>query len=244
MPAKLNLIGQKFGRLTVIEQAPNRGKRTQWKCKCDCGEECIKLTESLRSGTTQSCGCLKRETLIKNNKNRIISLEGQRFGMLTVIKQAESYREHSAWVCQCECGNIVTVNSTELKRNDTLSCGCLRSSFGEKSIEKLLRENNINYKKEYAFQDLVSINNVLLRFDFAIFDENNEIERLIEYDGEQHYLDKTNKFWKRDSLEERQKRDKIKNQYCQTNHIKLIRIPYWEKNNITIEMLFSDQYLI
>lgn len=79
----------------------------------------------------------------------------------------------------------------------------MRSSLGEKSIEKLLRENNINYKKEYAFQDLVSINNVLLRFDFAIFDENNEIERLIEYDGEQHYLDKTNKFWKRDSLEER-----------------------------------------
>lgn len=91
----------------------------------------------------------------------------------------------------------------ELKNGDTLSCGCLRASFGERTIEKLLQTNNINYKKEYIFPDLVSNNNIPLRFDFAILNNNNEIERLIEYDGEQHYLDKTNDFWKKDSLSKR-----------------------------------------
>ena len=47
MPAKLNLIGEKYGRLTVIEKAPNKGKRTQWKCLCDCGKE--KVSRALAS---------------------------------------------------------------------------------------------------------------------------------------------------------------------------------------------------
>ena len=87
-------------------------------------------------------------------------------------------------MCQCDCGNKVIVNSVELKKGDTLSCGCLRSSFGEKAIEKILKDNNIAYKKEYTFSNLTSSNNVPLRFDFAILNNNNAIERLIEYDGE------------------------------------------------------------
>lgn len=51
MPKKLNLIGQRFGRLTVIEEAPNQGRYTQWKCLCDCGKEKICKTDSLRSGS-------------------------------------------------------------------------------------------------------------------------------------------------------------------------------------------------
>ena len=62
MPAKLDLLNTRFGRLTVIESAPNKGKRSQWKCKCDCGNEIITLTESLRSGSTKSCGCLRIDT--------------------------------------------------------------------------------------------------------------------------------------------------------------------------------------
>lgn len=244
MPAKLNLIGEKYGRLTVIEQAPNKGKRTQWKCLCDCGKEKVVSTDCLRNGNTKSCGCYKSELVVQKNKDRTISLIGQHFGLLTVIEQSESYRDHSAWLCQCECGNKVIVNSIELKKGDTLSCGCLRASFGERAIEKLLQTNNINYKKEYIFPDLVSNNNIPLRFDFAILNNNNEIERLVEYDGEQHYLEKTNDFWKRDSLSKRQEKDRIKNDYCNLHRIKLIRIPYWEKNNITLEMILGDQYLI
>lgn len=244
MPKKIDLTGQHFGRLTVVEQAPNKGKRTAWKCLCDCGNSCIVLTESLRNGKTQSCGCLRSETTVKQNKNRADDLVGKRFGKLVVIQQVESKREHTCWLCQCDCGNLKEVNSLELKRGDTLSCGCLKSSFGELVIEHLLRTNGIPYKKEYEFSDLLSENQIPLRFDFVIFDQNGIVSRVVEYDGEQHFLEKTNNFWKRDSLEKRQERDKVKTDYCHQHHYPIVRIPYWEKNNISLDMILGDKYLV
>lgn len=54
---KLNLIGQKFGSLTVIAPADNIDGRTAWRCRCDCGRECVVKTVRLRSGHADSCGC-------------------------------------------------------------------------------------------------------------------------------------------------------------------------------------------
>lgn len=242
MPAKINLTNQRFGRLLVIEPAPNKGKRTQWKCLCDCGEEYIGSTESLRAGTLQSCGCLRIETARKNGMSVLNDLTNQKFGKLTVIEYAGSNRNRSSWKCECECGNIVIVNQMELTRGDTLSCGCLRSSFGELHIEKLLKENQVNYQREFSFNDLVSENNKPLRFDFAIF-ENNKLSYLIEYDGEQHYSTKTDGLWK-DTMIKRQERDRIKNEYALTHKIPLYRIPYWEKNNITFENITNNTHLV
>ena len=59
MPAKL--IGQCFGRLTVLRQAPSRNGHRYWLCRCECGGTCFPTTGGLRSGKTRSCGCLKRE---------------------------------------------------------------------------------------------------------------------------------------------------------------------------------------
>ena len=62
MPAvAIDLTGRKFGRLTVIERAPNYGKSSVWFCRCDCGEEKIARSGHLRSGATTSCGCYRRE---------------------------------------------------------------------------------------------------------------------------------------------------------------------------------------
>lgn len=60
----VDLSGQRFGRLTVIQRAPNKQYRcgqtqAQFLCKCDCGEEIIVLGCNLKSGHTQSCGCLR-----------------------------------------------------------------------------------------------------------------------------------------------------------------------------------------
>lgn len=62
--AKHDLAGQKFGRLTVIQQAENSANRrgARWLCKCDCGNEVIVRAYSLRSGETKSCGCLNSES--------------------------------------------------------------------------------------------------------------------------------------------------------------------------------------
>ena len=55
---KLDLTGQRYGRLTVLGPAENVGTRTAWRCLCDCGKETVVLTHRLRCGHTKSCGCL------------------------------------------------------------------------------------------------------------------------------------------------------------------------------------------
>lgn len=54
---KLDLTGQRFGMLTVLQPAENAGGRTVWLCRCDCGRETLVKTCHLRSGHTGSCGC-------------------------------------------------------------------------------------------------------------------------------------------------------------------------------------------
>lgn len=58
---KLELVGQRFGRLTVIEEAEKKGTLSRWKCRCDCGTELIVIGTCLTSGHSQSCGCYKRD---------------------------------------------------------------------------------------------------------------------------------------------------------------------------------------
>lgn len=77
-------------------------------------------------------------------------------------------------------------------------------------------------------------------YDFAII-QNNEVVRLIEFDGEQHYREVPQ--W-RTSLDVIQRRDKEKNEYALSNNIPLVRIPYWERDNITLDMIMGDKYLV
>ena len=76
-----------------------------------------------------------------------------------------------------------------------------------------------------------------MRFDFYLPEHN----RLIEFDGEQHYV--SNGGWSdKDNLALVQKRDKIKNEYALSHNIPLVRIPYWERDKITLEMILGPTY--
>ncbi len=71
----IDLTGQRFGRLRVIERAPAGLKRASpcraaWICECDCGKTKVVLGANLRAGATRSCGCYRREVSIQNGKNR------------------------------------------------------------------------------------------------------------------------------------------------------------------------------
>lgn len=59
MPNFIDLTGQRFGRLTVIERAENKGHMTRWLCLCDCGNTTISQAANLRGGKTVSCGCFR-----------------------------------------------------------------------------------------------------------------------------------------------------------------------------------------
>jgi hypothetical protein len=66
-----NLIGRKYGYLTVIEKTSQRThKEIVWKCHCDCGKETLVIAGNLRSGRTRSCGCYEsknRDRFIEKN---------------------------------------------------------------------------------------------------------------------------------------------------------------------------------
>ncbi|WP_010050465.1 MULTISPECIES: AP2 domain-containing protein [Lactobacillales] len=69
---KLDLTGQRFGRLVAIRDSGERGiaREVLWECKCDCGEISFVRSGSLRSGNTESCGCLSKEVNSKKIKTK------------------------------------------------------------------------------------------------------------------------------------------------------------------------------
>lgn len=200
------------------------------------------MGKNLRNGRSKSCGCYhsekSREQITHWNKIRPkLDLTGQKYGLLTPIEITKQYYHGSTiWKCQCDCGNIAYLSVDQLRGQHPIrSCGCLGQSYGEKAIETILIENNIPHIKEYAIPEMKQ-----KRYDFAIIDNNNQVLRLIEFDGEQHY--KTISNW--DPLEVQQKRDKEKNEWAKAYNIPLVRIPYWERNHITLDLIMGDKYLL
>jgi hypothetical protein len=81
----LNLVGEKFGRLSVISSC-KISQYTGWICRCDCGNITQAYTNSLRTGNTKSCGCLQKERT---------SIARKKHGMSGVCKTAE----YNTWLC-------------------------------------------------------------------------------------------------------------------------------------------------
>lgn len=253
----IDITNQRFGKLVVLENVGKLdGKNYHWRCKCDCGKETIVEGSRLRSGNTKSCGCGKYDGLKRYNEQQSqknIIKTGERFGKLTVIKpigykpQYNGATKNRMWYqCQCDCGNICEVSGNQLKTKHVISCGKCLSSKGEYKIEYLLEENNIYFGKEVVLPELVLESKRRLRFDFVIYDENNNIKRIIEFDGRQHFTGPDTNYWghSTDSLETIQERDRIKNNFCLSHNYPLVRIPYTKLDSITIEDLFGEKYLV
>lgn len=240
MPQKENLLNKRFERLLVIDEAPSKNKRTFWKCKCDCGNIIEARADALKTGKIKSCGCLNDEKRKNLGKYNIQDITNQKFGKLIAIKRLETRKNQSFgydWLCECECGNTIIVPITLLKNGHTLSCGCLKESFGEKAIANLLIQENIKFETQKSYDDLLSQSNRKLKFDFYL----SNLNILIEFDGPQHYLD--TKYTTDRMLDN----DKRKNIWCKNNNISLYRIPYNELNNIKkwkIEDLLNDNFLV
>lgn len=284
-------LGKRYGRLTVIEKV-KVNNRTKWKCKCDCGNEILVFGSQLRTGNTQSCGCLQRERARQSNENRVENIIGKKFNLLTVKsfygykknndgrnerlflcqcdcgnEKISSYNDivsgkvkscgclihrtqyideignrygkltvisfegynndkKTLWKCQCDCGGTIITTGKSLRNGLIYSCGCIKSK-GEEKLSNILLDNNIIFSKQWTFPDLKSKNNYPLYFDFAIFNEENKLICLIEYQGSQHY-DAPHGKW----TDKTQETDVLKKDYCNKNNIKLITIPYWDYDKL------------
>ncbi len=139
MPKKIDLIGKRYGKLVVIEQAFGHCKKgIYWVCKCDCGNEKIIYGASLRRELTSSCGCAF--------SNRGNNLTGKICDRLTVIKLDDTVKSGIYWICKCKCGNEVSVLVTSLLSESTRSCGCLQKEIAAKQIIS----QNTKYTKEIS----------------------------------------------------------------------------------------------
>jgi predicted SprT family Zn-dependent metalloprotease len=131
----IDLSGKRFGRLLVVERAPKKGRRTQFICKCDCGNEKIALSDKLQSGETKSCGCLRTEIVAsKNRSNAIHKINiGDIFGNLVVDAVLDT-----GFDLVCKCGNrAFEKQKSNLIEGRRISCGCLKSENNWKRVKRL-----------------------------------------------------------------------------------------------------------
>lgn len=114
----------------------------------------------------------------------------------------------------------------------------MRGSRAQIKIEDILNEAGLNFKEQYSFPDLVGQGGHALRFDFAIFNDNDELQFLIQYQGIQHYKPKS-VFGGMSGLRKQQFYDMQKRQYCKKHGIKLVLIPYWQENQISYDYIMN-----
>lgn len=119
--AKVDLVGKRFGRLTVIaEDGRTKSNSIRWKCICDCGN--IKTIDGaeLRRGHVASCGCFRKEKAKEDALKRGIKedLSGRTFSNWTVIK----YVGNEKWECKCKCGAIKHVKRNSLVLGKSTQC--------------------------------------------------------------------------------------------------------------------------
>lgn len=110
------------------------------------------------------------------------------------------------------------------------------SSRGEIKIHEILEKNGLNFKEEYSFDGLNSPNGRALRFDFAVFDDDGNLDFLIEFQGKQHY-EASAKFGGKKGLYQQQFNDNKKRRFCALNDLTLIEIPYQEENLISYDYI-------
>lgn len=210
-------VGKKCGHLEILSLNKAGGYFT---CKCECGKEAQVSTNSVVSGNATSCGCLRAKTLRKNLQEKYELNVGKTINHLTIDKCF--YKNNSFWYdCTCSCGTQCVFQATKVATNYVQSCGCIKSK-AEERMSSFLQKNNILFKREYKLKDCCD--KQPLPFDFAFFNKDEELLGLMELNGQQHYIEQG---WAtKERVKYQQKHDRIKHQFCLTNGIPFLVIPY------------------
>jgi hypothetical protein len=151
MGAFIDLTGQRFGRLVVIEKSVERiNSSSVWICRCDCGVPKKTSSDRLRQGKVTSCGSGKCKT-------GFVDLTGRTFGKWTVIEITENmgYRTYK-WLCMCDCGTIREVDGETLRMHKSMGCGdgVCHSQFIDISGQKFGKLEVISPTKNRIYGEL------------------------------------------------------------------------------------------
>lgn len=114
----------------------------------------------------------------------------------------------------------------------------MKASRGEIKIFEILSAAGLPFEEEYSFPDLVSATKHPLRFDFAVFDDNGNIDFLIEFQGIQHFEPKS-KFGGVAGLRKQQFNDMLKREYCKKHGYTLVVIPYTHEGRVNYDYIMK-----
>lgn len=112
----------------------------------------------------------------------------------------------------------------------------MRDSKLEVKIYNILTDYGVPFEEEYEFADLMSSSGRKLRFDFAIFDDDGNLDFLIEAQGIQHYQ-AVKYFGGSKGLYRQQYNDTLKRRYCLNHGIRLVTIPYYDENKLSYDYI-------
>lgn len=174
------MTGQRFGKLTVLRRAVDCDK---WVCLCDCGREIKVNRQYLIKGVTTQCrGCRFKHSTID-------ILPQQKYGRLTTLYPVDKsviQEIPKSWMCECECGNIVEINSSRLASGNTRSCGCLHYE----AVSQTIKEYNNNkgftpnsYIQLDEFTIAGIINDKTFIFDYIFYPLLRKYKWFLDSDG-------------------------------------------------------------
>jgi len=209
---------------------------TKIKAKCNL---CNHIWETSARSITRGTGCPKCghkrniQSTIKTHDNYISDLYKIHMNRITLKDKYHNSYIKLNFNCNICKHNWMANPSTILTGRGCPKCNL---SKGEILIYNCLKNLNISFKEQYIIDGLKTEKGGYPVFDFVIFDDDNKISSIIEYDGMQHFLP-IKRFGGEKRFEAQKRIDNFKNLYCLENKIKMIRIPYTELKNIDVDYI-------
>jgi len=224
---------ESFGNVLLSVAYENQYQDLLIKCK-SCGEIYYQNFVKFKQSKNKLCkNCTVKLIGIKKaheyeDVKKIIEENG-----VELLTKKEDYKnKNQPILLKCiKCGDSYFVDFNNFINRKKYNCNkCSPKSKGEEIISNILNKNKINYEPQKIFNSCK--NKKHLPFDFYISD----YKLLIEYDGEFHFhprmLNGVDLKKAEDNLKIQQNNDRIKTEWAKINNIPLLRIPYWEFDNI------------
>jgi hypothetical protein len=223
----------KNGDLTPYDFTYGSDTKVWWLCD-ECGHEWeSKISNRLRNG----CPKHKVEKMIigklkpsyDNNLLIVNPKLCEEWDYNKNEKGPEEYYYGSGQRVWWKCKKCNYEWESQISNRNYHGCPKCNSSKGENAIEEYLIDKHIKYQMFFRINECCNIH--VLPFDFAIFDDSDNLQKIIEFDGRQHF-EPYEFFGGEIDFKKRQLNDSIKTNYCFSNNIPLLRIPYWDFKNI------------
>lgn len=206
------------GRYTILSEYKN--SRTKIKVRDnECGHEYEIKQQDIRSGKR----CFRCHGSKKYSQKEFLELFNKKkmfgYSLVGIYDGINSSIE----IKHDKCGEVFNIIPSRYFNQGKNCPKCYPKSVGELKVKNILINREIIFEEQKRFNDCKNVYS--LPFDFYLPDLNT----CIEYQGLQHF-EVVGEFGGEEAFEYRKENDRIKRDFCKNNNIKLIEIPYWEKD--------------